>query len=256
MKKDLLIRSINLSCKKIGSSRILFVYSKEYGLLKLSGRKLAGRSQSFVENLFFVREQKNSDILAIQRSEFQRDFPQISTDYEKMLLALKYCFYLQKTSHYQDEKSPQIYQLFLESLEKINLLDLELSFDQLKKIYCFYELKFLFELVDLLGYQINLQACANSQKEKNSSSFWFDFSQGSLICDSCRDKKKKYLKILPGVFTYLQKLRERENFSQLELEKKQRVNQFLLKIMQSYLRFHTGIEFDASLFKVDLPDFS
>gem|GEM_PF-3458816 len=258
MKKDLLIRSINLSCKKIGSNRILFVYSKEYGLIKLSGQKLAGRSQSFVENLFWIREQKNTDIYVIRKSEFQRNFQNLSTDYEKILLALKYCFYLQKTSHYRDEKSSQIYKLLLNSLEKLDFLSLQEPFSGANQIYySFYELEFLFKLTDLLGYRINFRACSKKEQcnlKKNLNCAWLDFQEGIILCDFCKrernttyeeSKQKKQIKLLPKVFLSLEELRKERIFSQEELRKKQKINSFLLSLLQNYLSLHADIKLNA-----------
>ncbi len=52
----------------------------------------------------------------------------------------------------------------------------------------FLFLFFAFKLISYLGYAPELDTCLNCNNTKTNTKYYFNYKEGGLICDSCRDK--------------------------------------------------------------------
>ncbi len=232
-KQEICIEAINLKTRKLNGYKLLTVYSKEYGVLKLTGSKLGGRSEPFVHNHFYISFGKE-DIHKIIQTEFIGYFSKLNLNLERMAHAWQYSDFLEACSEAQDERSPQIFDLLFNSLSSLQKTE-----DQFENI----SLQFLWQLSVLLGYKPNLglcnlgQQCHLNQKlnQENWPNAFFDLEAGGVLCSACPEEPitAESIKILPNVYKAL-----------LLLEKGQisdnaKLNQFLLGLLQRYLQKHT-----------------
>ena len=167
-KEEIKIEAINLKFIKLATGRILTVYSKEYGLMKLSGSSLGGRSDSFVRNFFYIKNlnfhNNSHEIFQIKASEFQQNFPRLKLNLDCLSQAWQYAEIIEKCSHFQDEQSQEIFSLFLDSLIFLEKISLENSnqenlLNNIYRISCI----FFWKIIKLLGYEPSIE---NIQENK------------------------------------------------------------------------------------------
>lgn len=196
------IRAINLQTKKLPKNKLLKVYSRERGLLLLSGNKLGGRSEPFVENIFTVKFSNRSDIHTIQASDFQLHFKNILLDYNHLSIAWNFAELLESFSHSDDVHSPELFDLFYISLDSLNQAE---YYQEDKSLLIL--LKFLWNFIVFIGYKPDFKILDNYLGQEKI--LYFDLEEGELIAHKPEDSinnNYSYIDILPKVqqaFSYL-----------------------------------------------------
>lgn len=233
-RQEICIEALNLKTRKLNGYKLLTVYSKEYGVLKLTGSKLGGRSEPFVHNYFYIVFGKE-DIHKIVQTEFIGHFSKLNSNLERMAHAWQYADFLEACTEGQDEKSAQIFDLLFHSLKALE--ESENNFEDIS-------LQFLWQLSIFLGYKPNLSLCGlgpecHLQKNINQDNFpsaFFDFESGGILCLSCPSQEvigSEAVKILPGIYKALLALEKGKMSENLK------INKFLLSLLQRYLQKHS-----------------
>ncbi len=234
-KREVCIEAINLKTHKLSGYKLLSVYSKEYGLLKLSGSKLGGRSEPFVRNLFWIQMTEGADIHKIVNSEFQEHFSSLSLSLERMSTAWYFADYLEACSHPNEDRSQEIFSLFLNSLKELSN---QVSVPDLDSI----TISFMWDLARLLGYKPNLRMCNQEAAEcsinrNQDLRAWFDFEAGGILCEKCSERPSyDSVIILPGIYKCLKLLDEGKTLNECP---KGAVS-FVTQLLQRYLQRHTN----------------
>ncbi|MDJ0625699.1 MAG: DNA repair protein RecO [Candidatus Caenarcaniphilales bacterium] len=233
MKESISIEAINLRTKKVNGFKILTVFSKEYGLIKLSGSKLGGRSEPFVHNRYWINFGSN-DIHSIKQTEFIDHFRNLSTDLDKLYLAWQFAEFIEACSHFHEERSEQIFDLLFECLDQ-----LERNNDVNNVELVNY---FLWKLTEFLGYKPNLSMCERTKcslLEGELVDSWFSFQQGGVSCSACSNKPTSdFVTILPGIYKQLNYLSSIDEFQSQESISDNALN-FVRTLLQRYLQTHT-----------------
>lgn len=220
------IRAINLQVKKLPKNKLIKVYSREKGLLLLSGTKLGGRSEPFVENIFSVKFNNNSDIHNIKASDYQQHFKNILLDYNQLSIAWHFAELLENFSHSYDIHSPELFDLFYISLDSLNN-----SQSYQEEISLPILLKFLWNFILFTGYKPDFSILIQETINKNTI-LYFDLEEGELIYNKpANNNSYNYIEILPKVqlaFSYL--LASDYNNFNISLQK------FCINILLRYLQ--------------------
>ena len=250
IKREICIEAINLKSNKLNGYRLLTVYSKELGILRLSGSRLGGRSEAFVRNNFWINYNEKSEIHSIKQSEFIGHCKGISQNYEKLINAWQWAEFLEACSHTGEDNSQELFDLFWTCLEKAEEMSVEV-YEQRALILNLY---FLWNLSHFLGYEPNLHLCQQNHEKsncpllKNEAKFhdlFFDFEQGGILCSACPSDlvmSTYSSKILGGIykiFTELQNQNLKEILTKnLEINYQKPALEFAKKTLQKYLQVH------------------
>lgn len=236
--KETCIEAINLRTRKLNGFKLLTVFSREYGLIKLSGSKLGGRSEPFVHNLYWIGNSK-SEIHSIKHSEFKGQFRNITTDLDKLSLAWQYAEFLEACSHHQEERSSEIFDLFQETLSQLA--------QAANNDFAPISNNFFWHLSELLGYKASLTLC--DQPETNcalksrpeSVEAWFDFEHGGILCSACKQRPSgDCIRVLPGIYKLLNILENSNQKTNTNNSVKNiAAEDFVTNILQKHLQKHT-----------------
>jgi DNA repair protein RecO (recombination protein O) len=230
-KREVCIEAINLRTHKLSGYKLLTVYSKEHGLIKLSGSKLGGRSEPFVHNRFWISIGQ-SEIHNIRQTEFIAHFTDVSRDLSKMAHAWQYAEFLEACTHENEERSEDIFNLLLGSLSSLEEGSTDLNT---------VSINFLWNLTKLMGYEPSLKLCGlpdqdcelvNGARDREA---WFDFEHGGLLCSACAERPSPdSIDILPKIYAVLNGLEKGVIASASS-----GANQFVMSILQRYLQKHS-----------------
>ncbi len=198
---------------------ILFtVYTQNFGKIDILGKSIrkinsklrAGSRELCLSEIEFIQGKTHktlTDSLLID------NFPEIREDLDKTEIAFQICNILDQLVA-EEQKDDQIWELLLESFERLNT--------EHKLCYFF----FLWNLLAILGYQPELYKCALCEKKLDPNDLHFSSEQGGLVCSVCAGKdsisvKAEVIKILRLILNknwdILTKLKtEEKNWQELE----------------------------------------
>jgi len=130
------------------------------------------------------------------------------------------------------EKDEKIWRLLNESFSKLN--NCELDFENSLRILYYY---FLWNLLSILGYQIDFYNCAICQQKLSPFNLYFSVENG-VICSKCCKKAGKCDMILPEVIKIIRLFLKKDwnTLSRLKIEEK--YWKYLDLISQKYLSYH------------------
>lgn len=232
--KEKCVEAINLRVQKLNGFKLITAFSKEHGLLKLCGSKLGGRSEPFVHNLYWISNSK-SDIFSIRHTEFKGQFKELLTDLDRLTWAWQFAEFIETGSHYNEDKSREIFDLFLGSLEQLS----KSKKDEINFICS----SFLWNLSAMLGYKVSLGLCDRERsdcklyKESENTEAWFDLEQGGIMCSACQERtSRNKVKILPNIYRTLIGLENNRKVS----EHNQQAEEFITSLLQKHLQEHTN----------------
>lgn len=175
------------------ANRIFTIYTKEFGKLELlarAERKIKSKLRGGLE-LFYL-----SEIEFIQGKTHKtltdailiNNFKKLRKDLERLAIAYKISEVLDKLVKGQ-ESDKEIWQLLDEVFNKLNNWPLTIGNWKLEIIYYY----FLWNLLSILGYQLELYNCSLCQKKISPKDIFFSPKEGGLICNQCK-KSTKYEK--------------------------------------------------------------
>ena len=179
--------------KDVGEADRLFsVYTKDFGRLDLlarAERKIKSKLRGGLE-LFYL-----SEIEFIQGKAYKTLTDTILIDscqglrksLEKLTSAHKISNILDRLMK-AEEADDNIWDLLLEVFGNLN------SWRENKENWKLIYHYFLWNILFLLGYQLELHQCSNCQKKISSDKIFFSLGAGGVICDGCRGESAKEIK--------------------------------------------------------------
>ena len=174
-----------------GEANQLFTfYTKDFGKLEILGRairKISSKLRSGAEIFYlleieFIQTKAHktlTDAISIEK------FENIRKDLRKLRIAYKISELLDNLIRGQ-ESDENIWNLLNEVFNKLNNLKLEIKNWKLEIIYYY----FLWNLLSILGYQLELYYCILCQKKLLPEKLYFDSKTGGIICQNCFQKTK------------------------------------------------------------------
>ena len=179
------------------SDRLFTIFTKDFGKLELLARaerkiksKLrAGLELFYLSEVEFIQGKAHKTLTdAILISNFQN----LRKDLKKLAIAYKIADLLDNLVK-GEESDPKIWNLLSEVFERLNNWEAKmissssspsLSAEARKlKIVYYY---FLWNLLSVLGYQLELYNCSLCQKEITPEKIFFSPKEGGLICQNCK----------------------------------------------------------------------
>lgn len=184
---------IILAKKNIGEAdRLYVIYTKEAGKIQAKAvgvrkqnAKLAGSLENFT--LADITVIKKNGTGKITSSIIENNFSNIKSNLDIIASAFETVGIfneLVKTG----ERDEKIFNLLKDYLEAANAAS---GKDKIEII----SLGFVFQLLDLLGYKIEVGRCANCGAELKSAPNFFSAEQGGIICQNCASGLKNVLPI-------------------------------------------------------------
>jgi DNA repair protein RecO (recombination protein O) len=230
----IVLKSMNLR----ESSRIITLYSKEYGKMKVVAKgmllpksKFNGSLENFshVGVVFYKRE--NSELYTLSQADLIDPFYRICLDLDRFAAASSGMELLDKLVSWE-EPLPQICDLSLDFLCQIEIAEKE----NLKTVLLGYVLK----LVTLLGYKPKLETCVVCDKKIKDKFVFFSSERGGLICSSCWSEDGFYIKLSRNSIEQANKLRKLtlKNAGGVKISEEEAGE--VLDGILDFLDFHTG----------------
>ncbi len=175
------------------ADQVFTVFTNDFGKLKILGKAIrkiksklrAGAELFYLSEIEFIQGKNNktlTDAIAIEK------FKNIRQDLEKLEILSQ----IAENADYLikgEEKDEQIWELLSEVFKKINSYSL---------IYYY----FIWNLLSILGYQIDLYYCTNCQKKLISEKLYFNSEQG-IICSECYGSLEDKTEISPDIIKIL-----------------------------------------------------
>lgn len=217
------------------ANQIFTIFTRDFGRLEILGkgiRKISSKLRSGID-IFYL-----SEIEFIQGKTYKtlidaisiEKFENIRKDLKRLALAYRIAEVLDNLVKEQ-EPDEKIWNLLNESFNKLN--NFQLSTSHLYLIYYY----FLWNLLSILGYSLELYSCPLCQKKLIPGALYFSLEEGGVVCPSCFKKAKLTKKIdsetikiirlfLEKAWPILSKLKIKENHLKL-----------LKEISSNYLNF-------------------
>ena len=190
---ELKYTGIILSKKDVGEAdRIYGIYTIEAGKIQAKAvgvrkqnAKLAGALENFT--LADITVIKKNGTGKITSSIVENNFSNIRSNLDSIASAFETVGIFNGLVR-TGEKDEKIFNLLKDYLEAANAED---GKDKIK----ITSLGFIFQLLDFLGYKIEVGRCANCGAELKSAANFFSAGQGGIICQSCASGLKNVLPI-------------------------------------------------------------
>jgi DNA repair protein RecO (recombination protein O) len=215
-------------------SKVL-LYAAEQGRFDLIARgtkrpksKMAGHLEPMSQvNLMVVKGRQYN---YVGSAICTNSFPNIKDDYGKLELAGR-AFMIFKKNLEPGEPDAELYSLltgYLEQLNRDNLGGSPLL------LYYYFALRF----ASLLGYSLQIETSCACQKESGTSSYFFDYTAGGLVCKNCANKSGSSLLISQKTTHLLKKMAEISFVEASSLSLASREMKELDKILNFYYQYN------------------
>jgi len=215
------------------ADQVFNVYTKEFGKIKVSAkavRKIKSKLRSGID-LFYL-----SEIEFIQGKTYKTltdaiildKFENIRKDLEKLEVVSQIAEALDGLVHEQ-EQDEDMFNLLKESFNKLNNSQFPIPNSQLIYYYFFWN------LLSLLGYQLDLYHCVFCQEKLSPAKLYFN--PEGIICSDCSDKAEQKIEIPPEVVKILRIILKKE-WNILSRLKINQYQELLKKISTDHLLFY------------------
>lgn len=202
------------------ADKILHLYSPDYGPIRAVAKsaykinsKIAAKSQVLNICEFQIAKGRNLDI--IKEATLLESFRKINSNYDALSLA---CFWVDIVDHVavNDEHYMEPYGLLIAALVELNQIE-DKSLAELINL----SVKFIWDLIDALGYKPELDICSLSGKKRFCDQVpqYFDFDNGSVTSTTAYkalielNPYADHIEVLqPSVFKVLEALSDRTWF--------------------------------------------
>lgn len=175
------------------ADQVFDIYTKDFGKLEILGkaiRKIKSKLRSGAE-LFYLSEiefiqgktyKTLTDAITIEK------FKDTKSDLERLKIAYQIAEVADGLIKGQ-EKDKKIWNLLNEAFEKLN------NYSLLTTRYSLIYYYFLWNLLSILGYQIDLYNCVICHKNLIPLKLYFSSEEGGIICAGCFDKANERIDI-------------------------------------------------------------
>jgi len=212
------------------ADQLFTVFTEDFGKLKILGRairKIKSKLRSGAESFYL------SEIEFIQGKTYKtltdavliNKFKNIRNDSDKLEIAAQITESLDELIKGQ-EPDKKIWELLDEVFNRLN--------NKSSKLIYYY---FLWNILSILGYQIDLYNCAFCQKKLIPLNLYFSPEQNGILCVKCFDKANDKIDISPEVIKILRLLTEKDDgiLSHLKIQDSHEI--LLKEISDSYFSF-------------------
>lgn len=231
---------IILNKKDIGETdRIYNIYTLEEGKISAIARgvrkpraKLAGHLENFY--LVDLTIMKNRGMGNIASSIVEKNFKELKNDFEsleKVFQAVRIMGRLIK----DQERDFKVFFLFLEYLETLNKISENSSINNEQRILI--NQGFLFKLLDLLGYKLEIGRCVDCQGQLTSENNFFDCNRGGVVCGKCAFKGGNLLSIGNNSIKVIRIFFKNEIKNLLKLKISKRESRELVRVSDSFIKW-------------------
>ncbi len=192
------------------TSKILTLYTKKYGTIKVIAKGARGLKSRFYGSLepinyilivFYYKEKK--DLYLISQADICNYFKQIKNDLEKYSLT-SIVFEIILRSEFAENSNPFLFNSVIQFLK---------SLDQATSHYENYFFWFLLKFLQTHGFKPRFDSCLHCgarQFEKND--FYFSISKGGLICRKCKTSDISGTILSHPTICYLQTLQDTNDY--------------------------------------------
>jgi len=163
------------------ADKILTVFTERMGKVKVLARgvrkiksHLAGALEPFILSNLLLYEGKT--FYSISGAEIVKSFPNIHDNIEKIARVF-FLGELIDSFITSDEKSTEIFELFVESLENLETEERDLLL-----------LSFQLKIVEAAGFKPELYICVHCKEKITQGQNYWDNTEGGVICQSCQQK--------------------------------------------------------------------
>lgn len=169
------------------SDRLILAYSEKFGkiyLLAKGARKFNSKLAAHAEplNLSLLSFNKNKGHYYLIGAKIEEAYLDIKSSLEKLSLSTK-AFAAFNRLIKGEEPDKQVFlwlKTWLASLEQASKEEMDLEFQREFRLQIFY-----WKLFRFLGYEAQLDFCANCGGELQAGGNHFDFQAGGLLCNKC-----------------------------------------------------------------------
>ncbi len=217
------------------ADQVFDIYTKDFGKLEILGkaiRKIKSKLRSGAD-LFYLSEvefiqgrsyKTLTDAITIEK------FKNVRNDLEKLKVAYQIAEVADSLIKGQ-EKDEKIFNLLNEAFDKLDKLKIENC--KLKIVYYY----FFWNLLSILGYQIDLYDCVICRKSLIPLKLYFSSEEGGIICAVCFDKANERMDISSEVIKILRLLLKKDWNILLRLKIQDSHKKELEIISENYLSF-------------------
>jgi len=186
--------------KDVGEAdRIYDIYTLEAGKIQAKAvgvrkpqAKLAGALENF--SLADVTVVKKQGMGKITASIVENNFPHLREEFETASNAWKSI----KTANRlisTEMKDPDMFHLILDYLKTMDDIAREKNLSNLQEKADLMTFGFLFKILDVLGYKLEVSKCVKCGSKINESGNCFSAAQGGILCKNCSNETACSIKI-------------------------------------------------------------
>jgi DNA repair protein RecO (recombination protein O) len=220
------------------SSRIITLYSKEFGKMKVVAKgmllpesRFGGNLENFSEVNIVFYKRENAELYTLSQVDLINPFHKICLDLDRFAIASTGMELLDKLVSWE-EPSPKVFDLSLDFLAQIE----STGENSLKKVLLGYVLK----LVTILGYKPKLEDCVVCDKKIKGKIIFFSPERGGLVCPSCLMDDGFYIKFTKDSIEKANKLRRLSLKSAGKIKMSEMESDEVLCGILDFLDFHIG----------------
>ena len=219
------------------TSKIVSVYSREYGRLQLIAKGVRSSKSKFgalLDGLNYLRIvyyfKETRELQFLSNAELVKVFSHLRDDLDRFSYASIVAEIIYRTQM-PGERNPRLFHTIISSFEGINS----------RENYQNYFDAFLIRFIEISGFHPKLRRCLNCGQPPGGVRVYFDFDRGGYLCEKCMANRSTRFHLSLEGLNFLLALREYswQNIGKITVSKK-----ILLEI-ENFLLYYLKIHFDG-----------
>lgn len=222
-------------------NRILVLYSREYGKLRVMAHGVAktssrkrGAVQLFSRTSFLIHRGRELD--SVSQCEVVEMFPALRGDLGNISKA-SYIAELVDAFTPEGEPNKPLFTLLLTTFRLLTVIDAELLIRA-------FEVK----IAGLMGYRPVLETCVSCGGKLLQNPLFFSPALGGVLCGACRTADHEAISCNRGQIEVLKILAGWEPARLRQIKVEEATRKKLQKILQNYLKYHLEVELKSANF--------
>ena len=233
--------AIILRSMKYGdTSKIVTVYSRKYGKMKVIAKGARGAKTKFGASLepmthssIVVYRKEHRDLHLLSKSEIAEPLLRLSADGNRLAVGLAIVELVNMVMHDEEENHP-MFSLLLDSLQALNL-----SSGNTENILFAFELRML----ELFGYGLDVNRCSKCGRDivvdPGTESGFLMLSTGSVICSECHSTfNAGGIRLSKEMIRSFIHLRNAELKSVTDMRLSAAMKEEMFALLHMYLKYH------------------
>lgn len=230
----IVLKSMNLR----ESSRIVTLYSKDYGKMKVVAKgvllpqsRFSGTLENFSQVRIVFYKKENTELYTLSQADLINPFYRICLDLDRFAAASSGMELLDKMVSWE-EPLPSVFDLSLDFLSQVESApkgNVEATL-----------LAYVLKLVTLLGYKPKLEKCVTCNSEVAGKFIFFSPERGGVICPACWHQDSFYIRLSKSAVQGASKLRKISLKNVGKIKMPQKETEETLSGILDFLDFHTG----------------